>query len=240
MIDEELSRIRAFYGARDSASEFARYSLFRRGELYMRHDREDAILKSMRRQGITSISDIDILEVGCGRGDKLADFQRWGADPQRLHGIDLLENYVVSATAANPGYAFVCGSAASLPYPSNCFDIVSQFTVVSSILNEQVRIQVAREMTRVARPGGFILWYDFRFPSPGNNNVRPVTKSELFRLFPGMDIDMCSVTLLPPVARLLAPLSTIMASLLSLVPLFRSHYVAVIKIPKKKKYAFNS
>ena len=90
-----------------------------------------------------------------------------------------------------------------LPWPDASFDLVSQFTVFSSILDPAVKQQVAAEMRRVVRPGGKILWYDLRKSNP----MRPVcgglsrAEHKPNWLFPGCAIRFRNATLAPPVAR---------------------------------------
>jgi len=67
--------------------------------------------------------------------------------------------------------------------------VVSQFTLFTSILSEPMKNRMAAEMIRVLKPGGVILWYDFRFNNPRNQNVRGIESPEITSLFPG-----CSVT----------------------------------------------
>lgn len=53
---------------------------------------------------------------------------------------------------------FRCGNAENLPYEDESFDIVMQFTVFTSILDSEMKQNIAREMLRVIKPDGIILW----------------------------------------------------------------------------------
>ena len=99
------------------------------------------------------------------------------------------------------------GNAANCHGPTRSFDIVSQFTVFTSILSPELRRAIAAEMIRVTRPGGVVLWYDFRVNNPRNDQVRRVGARELRELFPGCEVHLRPTTLAPPVARRLVPLS---------------------------------
>jgi ubiquinone/menaquinone biosynthesis C-methylase UbiE len=103
------------------------------------------------------------------------------------------------------------------------FDIVSQSTVMSSILADSDRQRMAKEMIRVLRPGGIILWSDFRLNSPANKNVRKVTRREIETLFSGLDLYLKSTNLLPPMVRRLAPLSNTLTSFFDSFPILHSH-----------------
>ena len=84
-------------------------------------------------------------------------------------------------------------------------------------------------MLRVVKKGGLIFWYDFRYPSPGNPNVSPVTKKHIYNLFPNCHINIKSLTLIPHLSRSLAPFSFTACRILEKIPILRSHYVALIR-----------
>ena len=58
-----------------------------------------------------------------------------------------------------------------LDFRTDSFDFVFQSTVFTSILDSEVRKEVAGEMLRVLKPGGVILWYDFHVNNPRNPDV---------------------------------------------------------------------
>jgi len=60
-----------------------------------------------------------------------------------------------------------------LPYAAHSFDLTMQFTVFSSVLDDEVKANVAREMLRVTRPVGMLLWYDF-WLNPSNPRLTPL------------------------------------------------------------------
>jgi hypothetical protein len=81
---------------------------------------------------------------------------------------------------------------------------------------------------RVLRPGGALLWYDFRVDNPANPNVRGIGHRELEALFPGLACRVLSLTLAPPLARAVAPVSPGLARLLEGLPFLRSHLLGVL------------
>lgn len=199
------------------------YSLFNPGELYMRQARERTTLRMLKALNRENLIDQNILEVGCGRGHQIGEYLRWGALPTKISAIDLLPAFVEEAGARFPGCTIQEGSALELPFPNASFDLVSQSTVMSSLIVEKDRQQMAREMARVLKPGGAILWSDFRFNSPKNNNVRKVTRSDIHGLFPDLEIHLKSNNLLPPLVRKLAPVSYTLTSLFDTIPFLHSH-----------------
>ncbi len=231
-MNEELERIKGVYRHRLQPGFSDRYSLSRPGELYMRQQRERVILQVLRRANLTQLATMRVLEIGCGRGRTLADWTRWGALQSNLCGIDLMEPFVREAAQLLPSATLLVGSAGQLPFPNGSFDIVTQFTVFTSILDETMRHAVAAEIQRVLAPAGAVLWYDFRYPSPRNPDVRPVRLREVRMLFRGWTADVVTTTLLPPVARPLARLSFAACSFLeSTLPPLRSHYLVLLRRP---------
>ena len=120
---DELARIQAVYRERMERDHADRYSLFAPGELYIVQRREEITLKLLARSGVVTLRNKTILEVGCGRGQRMAELQRWGAEPNRIHGIELFEPFVQSCAQAYSEFNLLRGSAHQLPYPDKMFDI---------------------------------------------------------------------------------------------------------------------
>ena len=227
----EEARIRAAYARREEAD--ARYSWFSPGYQFMVQQRERRLLALLRRYGFPALESKTILEVGCGTGQWLRDFIKWGARPENVTGIDLLADRVSRARRlCPPAVRIERASAAELPFSDGTFDLVLQSTVFTSILDPDLKRRVAAEMIRVVKTNGFILWYDYHVNNPWNHDVRGVKKREIYTLFPGCSIDLQRITLAPPVARWIAPRSWLLAYLLERVPLLCTHYLGVIRTPK--------
>ena len=228
---DELGRIRAEYARRAQDPGLrGLYSLFRPGALFMTQTRERAILRLLRGAGFDPLDRFDVLEVGCGAGGVLLDLIRWGADPTRLYGCDLIPDHVDQARQRLPASTQVAvADGGALPYPAACFDLVLQFTVFSSVLDQGLRQRIAAEMWRVLRAGGAVLWYDFRFRRPDNPAVRPIHPREVQTLFPKGSLVARRVTLAPPITRRLAGWSWLCCELFALLPWLRTHDLILIR-----------
>jgi hypothetical protein len=140
----------------------------------------------------------------------------------------LIHSRAREAYQTAPHLPLTCADGQHLPYLSNSFDLISQFTVFSSILDQRVRANLAHEMMRVLRkPGGMIMWYDF-WVNPANPHASGIRPMEIRRLFPGCHFDFRRITLAPPISRHLVPFSWGLASILESFKLFNSHYLVII------------
>src|SRR5688500_3698392 len=163
------------------------------------------MLRALGDAGVTSLAGSRVLEVGCGRGHWLRALVQWGADPDLITGVDLLPDRLADAARLTaPGVRLVHGSATDLALPDATYDVVLQSTMFTSILDAALRQRAAREMLRVLRPGGLVLWHDFAVDNPRNPDVRGVGAAEVRALFPGCRVALRRTTLAPPIARLVA------------------------------------
>ena len=222
----EAERVLAVYEARNARSVGSRYSLTSAASLMAVQERERYLLGQLARRGWDP-ANLDCLDVGCGTGGELARLVAYGADPRRLHGVDLRDDAIAAAKSRLPLCDIVAGDASALHYATGSMDMVMQFTTLSSILDEPVRQRVAVEMIRVCRPAGLIVSYDF-IANPTNADTRGLSRDEVSRLFPGCQIRTHRVTLAPPIARRIALRSGRLAALLGAFPPLRTHLIAFV------------
>jgi SAM-dependent methyltransferase len=157
MTENELDRIRSAYTARDEASATP-YRWDNPGYVSYMQSVERAVLRALSDGGVR-VKGARVLDVGCGSGYFLHRLREYGAGDCR--GIDLMENRVAEGRERYPTLELGVGTATELPYADGEFDLVTQFTCLSSILDDNVRLAVAREMRRVAT-GGWVLSFDMR------------------------------------------------------------------------------
>lgn len=233
MTETELERIRAAYEARDAAAT-SPYRWDNPGYVVYMQIVERALLRAFRDAGVR-LEGARVLDVGAGSGYFLHRLKEYGAG--EAHGIDLMEERVAQGRTRYPTLKLRVGSATELPYGDGEFDLVTQFTCLSSILDDHVRLAVAREMRRVAR--GWILSFDMRGlrrPSLRRHSDSTPTvglnKHELRRLF-GLPALQRTVALPFALAQLTGrvPLVT---SVLALLPPLQSHLLALWKIQSKR------
>ncbi|MEW5938039.1 MAG: class I SAM-dependent methyltransferase [Chloroflexota bacterium] len=229
---DDLSRLRVEYADRErrfAGSDV--YSPFNRANLFAVQGRQRAILDALRRQGVTNLRQARILEMGCGDGGVLAEFLTFGASPQNLFGIDLLPDRLREARYRLPSSPLVNADGSHLPFPDSSFDLILQFTALSSILEADLRRAICHDMLRLLEPNGLILSYDF-WLNPTNPQTRGLRPKEIKELFPSCRIVFQRITLAPPIARRLVPFSRGMCYLLESLKIFNTHYLAAIHPPK--------
>jgi ubiquinone/menaquinone biosynthesis C-methylase UbiE len=223
----DIERLRQVYDHRSmQLADSDSYTFFNITNLFIIHQRERQILKLLK--AIHKLAEKQILEVGCGGGGVLLDFLRYGTPPGYLYGIDLLHNRLGSAYQRLSGSHFANADGQNLPFLSGQFDLLLQFTAFSSILDYQIKLNMAGEMLRVMKDDGWILWYDFWW-NPTNPQTAGIKPKEIRGLFPGCAFTFRKITLAPPIARRVVPISWPFALFLESLKLVNSHYLVLIK-----------
>lgn len=172
-----------------------------------------------------------VVDLGCGTGSLASLLDENRARPARYVGIDLLEDRLAEARQRSPWAEFFEASADRTPLETTSADGLVASTLFSSLTESWFRARVAAEIERLLRPGGRLLVYDFRYPSPGNDRVRPISASVLRALFPGWPTEVRSLSLLPPLARTWLGATPARYRALTAIPLLRSHLAAVLIKP---------
>jgi ubiquinone/menaquinone biosynthesis C-methylase UbiE len=185
----------------------------------IRHKRQAALLRQVGRPG-----DMNVLDVGCGRGEDLAYLARHGWNGKKLVGVEIFSDSVIAARSRIPEASIIESNAARLPFPDGHFDAVMQTTVLSSVTSATVRGAIVSEMFRVVRPGGLVLSWDLK-SAGANPNLIGIDRREIGRLFsahgPYPEIETATVSL-----AFASRLSPRIVAALRRIPLTHVHLVA--------------
>ncbi len=130
---------------RDYYDAFAQRYDERRGRGYHKLI-DDQAAELVRRVGAGR----EVLEVGCGTGLILERVQRFAA---RARGVDLSPGMLARARAR--GLSVDEADAAALPFADAAFDVACSFKVLSHVADPGACL---REMARVVRPGGYLVF----------------------------------------------------------------------------------
>jgi SAM-dependent methyltransferase len=230
--DHEIARIRSVYRHyRESDAAKARWDGANRGNQAIVRERTRLLARMLRQADLLPLSRRRVLEVGCGVGQALAGLTEWGAVPEHLHGIDLLPDRIEEARRHFPAIHFETANAEELPFASGSFDLVLSFMVFTSILDDGMAHRVAAEVRRVLKPGGALVWYDFRYDNPRSPHVRGMGKASIQSLFSDFGLHLRTVTLLPPLARRLGRVTPLLYPMLASIPPLRTHYMGLLVKP---------
>ncbi len=177
------------------------------------------------------VENIKLFEIGCGNGQWFAEFATLGFNFANFAGIEIDPIRVTKAKDRIPFADIQHGDASKLPWDDDSFDVVFQSTVFTSIKDESKQNEIASEMKRVCKKtGGFVLWYDFIYDNPSNPDVKGISKLQIKKLFEPWNCEFRSVTLAPPIARRVVPISWSLAEdLETFFPFLRTHLISVIK-----------
>ncbi len=228
-MSDDIARLRNEYEDRKrrfAASDM--YSIFNKATLYAIHQRQRTTIGTLKKLGHTHLADISILEMGSGDGRILTEYLGFGVPPENLFGVDLLFDRLLHAHHILPSSRFTNADGQSLPFPSASFDLVLQYTAISSILDPEIRRNICADMLRVLRPAGMILSYDF-WLNPTNPQTRGIRPAEIKRLFPNCTYQFNRITLAPPITRKLATISWGLCLFLESLKVFNTHYLVAIR-----------
>jgi SAM-dependent methyltransferase len=232
MSERELERLRATYGARDAAAE-SPYRWDNPGYVTYVQSVERALLRGLADEGVR-LEGARVLDVGCGTGYFLHRLFEYGAG--ECHGIDLMENRIEAARSRYPGLNWRIGSATQLPFGDSAFDLVTQFTCLSSIVDDEARAASAREMQRVAGRDGWVLSFDMRRssrPMAGGTPTVALDERALLPLF-GEPRLLRRVAVRFELAQL-AGHHDLLAQTLGLLRPFRSHLLGLWTGPPSRR-----
>lgn len=225
--DGELERIKATYAGYESAGRYRLWDRELPGFALLSADLDRRMLDALERSLVAT--ERRVLDLGCGSGELAAQASRLRAE---WTGVDLRPEAVAAARLAYPRAAFMVASGDALPFHDATFDVVVARVLFSSLPSARLERAVASEISRVLRPGGWLIWLDLRYASPTNAAVHAMPRRRITRLFAGWTQQVAAAGLLPPVARRLGPATPLAYPVLSRVPLLRSHLVGRLRRPR--------
>ncbi len=176
----------------------------------------------------------DVLDVGCGSGWWLAELAADGRIRAGLHGLDLLDQRAQAARERLGQRAQIArGDARGLPYDDASFDVVSLFTVLSSLTGPTDIKRVLRQAARVLRPAGVLLVWEPRVPNPLNRHTRLVSQALIRSELGAASYQARTTTVVPAVARRLGSRTPSVYLRLSQVGALRTHRLTAARaIPR--------
>ena len=217
--------------ARRDATKGDRYAWYQPDVINQEVARQAVLRRLLYRAFGNDVSSLDVLDVGCGTGSLLRGLIELGVSPSSCTGIDLLPDRIEAAIErSHPAMQWHVGGLAALNVDKT-FDLVTAWTVLSSVVDADARRSLIDDMWDRVRPGGWLQIFDFRFNNPRNPDVRRVRACDLGELDPAPTERLRrSLITSPPLARRLCSVHPRLDSLLSaVVPAVRSHQFHMLR-----------
>lgn len=95
-----------------------------------------------------------VLDLGCGNGRL---YQVLAKKQVQYTGLDQSEELIALAKEKNPGVDFVVGEMTELPLHNASFDAIFAIAAFNHIPGHEMQLKSLSEMSRVLKPGGFII-----------------------------------------------------------------------------------
>ena len=211
----------------ESARKQRDWSAENPGNLAIRAELADAVFELA---GSTVLSATRILDVGCGSGWWL---ERLAGDPRvsaTLEGLELLPERQAAAAARVPAATITLGDARRLPYGNRRFDVVTMFTVLSSLASVSDALAAFGEALRVVGPSGVVLVWEPRLPNPLNRHTLSIPGGMLREAAGDSRAAARTTTVLPPLARRLGSRTDRLYPRLARVGILRSHRLVCVYV----------
>ncbi len=192
-------------------------------------ERRAELVRIVERLVARRVNDLRICDVGCGDGGDLAFWRDRGIPETQLSGTELLRGPLTSARERLPNADLRLVDGFQLPFDDRSFDVVYASMVLSSILEDESRQALFREMQRVSEPGGIVAVYDFRIRKPGNHNVVAMTRDRVRALGRTPDVMRALTPLLPALPWVLRLPSGVRTAALKALP--RTHALWAWRAP---------
>ena len=224
----EIEAIIERYKRRDNLPE-DRYSYLSPWMYMHEQEKERAIIRLIKKVRLYPINNKTLLEIGCGTGGNLLQFIRLGFSPNFIVGNELIPQRALLASERTPSQLKIIeGNALDLKFEDNSFDIVYQSMVFSSILDFKFRKELALKIWNLTKVGGGILWYDFIYNNPVNNDVQGIPFRKIKTLFPTSEIFKYKISLAPPIARRVSKIHFRLYDIFNSVRFLRTHLLCWI------------
>lgn len=230
VLHDEAGRIRRVYAERERKLRGTiKQDEGNRGNQYLVREYRARLAGILRERFERPLAQCRVLDVGCGYGSLLGWLHEQGTPAENLIGVDLLPGRIASARERFPDFTFIEANAEQFDFPDASFDLIPVFTIFSSILDRRMATTVASSIRRVLAPDGAVVWYDMRYPNPWNPNLKSMTKARIKELFPSFTLELETISLIPPLARRLGPLTKTAYPLLAAMPVLRTHYIGLLR-----------
>jgi SAM-dependent methyltransferase len=103
-----------------------------------------------------SVKELNVLDLGCVKGDILPLLLSHGCRPENLHACGLIKSTLEWLKTNYPELHTESIRPNPLPFESEQFDIIFLFSMFGLMFDGNTRQHVALEVERMLKPGGYI------------------------------------------------------------------------------------
>lgn len=106
------------------------------------------------------VSELKLLDLGCGNGRSTRMYLDLGLRPEQLRGLDLRPGAIELAQRLNPSIQFDVYNGRDFPFADQTFNWIHLSTVISSIREQSHRQELTDQISRKLQPGGYVFYFD--------------------------------------------------------------------------------
>lgn len=158
---------------------------------------EYKLIEIFLKYGYKVMSQVSVLDVGCGDGRFLRQLVDWGAEPERLAGVDINEDIIALAKKLSaPEINYNVAHADQLPYADKSFDIILMVGVMQHIMDNSLRRRIADELLRVLKDDGILICYNINKNAEAKfqqkelqENTKGISAKELKKIFVSCNVE---------------------------------------------------
>ena len=205
-----------------------KWSLDNEGNKQIEKQKFDLVNRFVRST-YEELNNLKVIEIGCSSGNMINILKKVGINDKNIFGIDIRSERLKLTKKKYPRSNIITMNATNITFGNDSFDIITVFTLFSSIIDPDIRKNIAEEIIRILKPGGVILFYDVRYNNPFNKNLVAIRMREIKKLFPKMQFKVERVTILPPLVRMLGKANSHLYKYLSSINFLNTHYFIKIK-----------
>jgi ubiquinone/menaquinone biosynthesis C-methylase UbiE len=207
-----------------------RYSPLNASTYMSEQEKERVLIALIKKAKLEPLNDKRVLEIGCGGGTNLLQLIRLGVQPINLFANDILTERIRDAkNRLSNQISFYEGDILDCSFDNHSFDIVFQSMVFSSILDDDFKKKLATKMWLWTKVGGGILWYDFIYDNPQNQDVKGVPLKKIKNYFPCQNIIIFRLTLAPPISRIVTKFNPNLYTVFNSICFLKTHLLCFIK-----------
>lgn len=142
---------------------------------YLTCERERIYFKKISEHFRDKISNIKFLEIGAGYGYNLYFFARSGIPWSNIWANELLDNRLEILEKSFPSIGIIPGDALEIKEKPK-YDLILISTVLTSVLDQDLRNSISEKAYSLLDNGGMIIIYDFIYNNPENQDVRKISR----------------------------------------------------------------